>query len=266
MTDSTASDTATATTFPPGAPCWTDLATSDPDRAENFYGEVLGWTARHQGEEFGGYVSLYSDGDFVAGMIGNPPDSGFPDAWTLYLTCEDARRTVGEVADAGGRVVIPARDVMDLGVMALVADPGGATVGLWQPGTHRGFAATARVGAPVWHELHTRDHADAVRFYERVFGWTTEVMSDTEEFRYTLSVDAQGTQRAGVMDATQYRPEGMPGVWQTYWGVSDVDAALATVQRLGGQVVDPAEDTPHGRLATVTDPTGASFKLSSVRA
>jgi predicted enzyme related to lactoylglutathione lyase len=30
---------------------------------------------------------------------------------------------------------------------------------------------------------------------------------------------------------------------------------------MGGDVVQPAEDTPYGRLAVATDPTGAAFKL-----
>jgi len=33
------------------------------------------------------------------------------------------------------------------------------------------------------------------------------------------------------------------------------------VEAAGGAVVIPAEDTPYGRLAAVTDPTGAMFKI-----
>jgi predicted enzyme related to lactoylglutathione lyase len=43
--------------------------------------------------------------------------------------------------------------------------------------------------------------------------------------------------------------------------VADTDAALARIGELGGATVMPAEDTPHGRLATASDPTGALFKL-----
>ena len=39
------------------------------------------------------------------------------------------------------------------------------------------------------------------------------------------------------------------------------DAVSPAVQKLGGAIVVPAEDTPYGRLATATDPTGAPFKL-----
>jgi predicted enzyme related to lactoylglutathione lyase len=46
-----------------------------------------------------------------------------------------------------------------------------------------------------------------------------------------------------------------------YFGADDTDKALARVVDLGGSVVTPAEDTPYGRLAQATDPTGALFKL-----
>ncbi len=264
MTSSTTSGTSAPLTVAPGAPIWTDLATSDLARAESFYSEVFGWTPRHTSEELGGYVNFDSDGAVVAGMIGNRPDSGFPDGWTTYLASSDARATVAAAPDAGGRVVIEAMDVHDLGVMALLTDAGGARIGIWQPDAHRGFAASRRAGAPVWHELLTREFAPSVAFYERVFDWRTQVMGDTDEFRYTVQVDDQDQQLAGIMDAAAFLPEGAPAAWHTYWGCADVDATLATVERLGGQVVQPAEDTPYGRLATAADPTGAVFKLSSV--
>ncbi|WP_434615203.1 hypothetical protein [Arthrobacter sp. A5] len=30
---------------------------------------------------------------------------------------------------------------------------------------------------------------------------------------------------------------------------------------MGGQLIQPAENTPFGRLATLADPTGAMFKI-----
>ena len=46
-----------------------------------------------------------------------------------------------------------------------------------------------------------------------------------------------------------------------YFGVDDTDKASELVVELGGTVVEPAEDTPYGRLARVADPTGTQFKL-----
>ena len=46
-----------------------------------------------------------------------------------------------------------------------------------------------------------------------------------------------------------------------YFEVEDVDAALERVAALGGKVERQAEDTPYGRMAAATDPTGGRFKL-----
>jgi uncharacterized protein len=63
------------------------------------------------------------------------------------------------------------------------------------------------------------------------------------------------------MDATQFLSEDEPASWSVYFQVEDVDAALEQIAELGGKVVRPAEETPYGRLAAATDPTGTRFKL-----
>ena len=54
---------------------------------------------------------------------------------------------------------------------------------------------------------------------------------------------------------------GMPSTWFVYFGTDDADKTLARATEQGGSVVQAAEDTPYGRLATAADPTGAVFKL-----
>ena len=71
---------------------------------------------------------------------------------------------------------------------------------------------------------------------------------------------AEGTPIAGVFEAP-WIPKDVPSEWTIYWGVADADVAVAEVVRLGGSVVDQPQDTPYGRMATVTDPSGAEFRL-----
>lgn len=248
---------------PHGAPCWIDLFSSDPDRAAEFYGGVFGWTAEENPPEYGGYVNFLKNGVAIAGMMRNDGSAGQPDAWTTYLSVPDTKATIEAAAAAGGQVHMEPMEVMQLGSMGLVADPGGAAVGIWQPGEFAGYGLVGEAGAPVWHELHTRRYQEVLDFYRTVFGWHTEPMSDTDEFRYTQML-VDGTGYAGVMDAAAFLPEGAPSTWQIYIGVEDVDAALRQAGELGGTVLEAAEDTPYGRLARIGDPTGASIKLSSV--
>ena len=245
---------------PVGAPCWVDLFTSDLDRARSFYERLLGWTSESAGPEYGGYVNFSKDGVGVAGAMANDGSTGQPDHWSVYLAVEDAAATVDAAQAAGGGVVVPAMDVMALGRMAVVTDPGGAAIGIWQPGQHRGFGLLAEPGAPGWFELHTRAYEDSVAFYQEVFGWNTAVAGDSPEFRYTTLGEGEGAM-AGIMDATASLPEGAPPAWIVYFSVADADATVATATELGGSLTSGPDDTPYGRLAACTDPTGAAFRL-----
>jgi hypothetical protein len=107
----------------------------------------------------------------------------------------------------------------------------------------------------------TRDYAKSVAFYTDVCGWQPEVAGDTDEFRLSVLKDSDGETIAGIMDGAGFLPPDAGDQWQFYIQVADTDAALARVTELGGTVVQPGIDTPYGRLAAATDPTGAPFKL-----
>ncbi|MGH9039075.1 MAG: VOC family protein [Acidimicrobiia bacterium] len=245
---------------PLGAPCWIDLFTSDPDRSRAFYGQLFGWTAEEGSPEFGGYWNFEKDGGHIAGGMVNDGEQGMPDVWSVYLAVADAKSTVDAAEANGSNVIVPAMDVADFGTMAIITDPGGAVVGLWQPGTHKGFHLIGEPGSPAWFQLLTRSYDASVDFYKTVFGWDTYTMADTPEFRYTTKGEGDAAQ-AGIMDATADLPEGAPAHWQVVFQVESVDATLALAVELGGSIASPAMDTPYGRLADAVDPTGARFGL-----
>jgi uncharacterized protein len=246
-----------------GAPCWADLMTSDTQRSRDFYGAVLGWTAEEPQEEHGGYFNFRKSDVRVAGCMASQPGVDVTDVWSVYLASDNAQKTLDIAEREGGQIHVPAMPVDELGVMAFLADPGGAGIGVWQPGTHQGFGLVDEPGTPSWFELHTRDYQATVSFYREVFGWDTQVMSDTPEFRYTTLKQGDDW-LAGIMDASSFLPDGVPTHWSVYFGAADTDAALARVVDLGGSIVTAAQDTPYGRLATAADLTGAHFKLVQV--
>src|SRR5438067_4150748 len=119
--------------YQPGTPSWVELSSPDPDAAASFYGEVLGWSATEAGApETGGYRMFQHDGKNVAGLMGQMQE-GQPTAWATYVSVADADDTAEKVKAAGGNVMIEPMDVMDLGRMAVFADPTGAVFGVWQP-------------------------------------------------------------------------------------------------------------------------------------
>lgn len=245
---------------PVGAPCWIELFTSDVEKGRAFYHELFGWTSDDPAEEFGGYFTFYKDGVRVAGGMQNDGHSGAPDVWSVYLASEDAKATADAAKANGGQVMVEPMEVMDLGSMVVISDPGGGVIGGWQPGTHKGFGVYAEPGAPHWFELQTRHYDASVDFYRKVFAWDAHVASDTPELHYTTLGEGE-TALAGIMDASAFLPDGVPGQWSIYFGTEDADATLARIVELGGSIVQPAEDTPYGRLAQAADPSGINFKL-----
>lgn len=243
---------------PIGAPCWIDLWTSDVEGSRAFYGELFGWVAEQPSEEFGGYFMFTHNGVPTAGGMGDMGEAKANDTWKVYLTSPDATKTVAAAEAEGGQTVGPAMPVADLGVQAVLLDPTGATVGVWEPRSFPGLTVFNEPGTPAWFELHTRDHGRAVAFYSSVFQLESNVVGDSDQFRYA-TLRHGDTDLAGIMDASGFLV-GEPR-WSVYFAVADADATAARARSLGGSVVLEPENTPYGRLATLEDPAGAEFKL-----
>ncbi|MDR6688379.1 putative enzyme related to lactoylglutathione lyase [Arthrobacter sp. 1088] len=236
--------------------------TSDTDQAKSFYNALFGWTYETGDQEkYGGYITASKDGRLVAGIMQKQADMGaMPDVWSTYLRTDDIKATTEAAAAHGGQVLLEPMDVPEQGIMAMYGDSSGAAIGAWQFGEMKGYEVAAESGAPAWHELLAKDYESAVSFYQSVFGWETAVMSDTPEFRYT-TLGAGDDAKAGIMDAAGFLPEQVPSMWSVYFAVDNTDATVEQATALGATVMEAAEDTPFGRLATLSDPTGAVFKV-----
>lgn len=250
-----ANDAATAGTF-----CWMDLLSSDIETARGFYCDLFGWTASGASAEFGGYFMFFSGGTPVAGGMPAPGGMAGQDQWGLYLTVDDARRAVAAAVDRGATVRQDVTRIADLGSNAILDDPEGARVGVWQADTFPGFSVQGVPGTPAWFELFARDYRSAVDFYRAVTGREIVTVSDTPEFRYgTFGSGDEAS--AGIMDATAMLADDQDPYWTVYVAVDDTDATLARAGELGGTTLRPAEDTPYGRQATIADPVGARIKV-----
>ena len=79
---------------PSGAPCWTDLFTSDVEGSRKFYSELFGWEALEPSAEFGGYFMFSLSGREVAGCMGDMGDIKADNAWKVYLHTDDIDQTI----------------------------------------------------------------------------------------------------------------------------------------------------------------------------
>ena len=245
---------------PIGAPNWLDLSTSDVAGSCAFYTALFDWTLDAVDERHREFAGFLKDGELIAGAMLKPADAQYPDSWSVYLATTDAAATATRAGAAGAQVVVPSTPVEDLGNFVILIDPTGAEIGGWEPREHRGFAYIDEPGAPCWFELYTRDFDAALDFYRSVFDWSIEVMPDGPAPRYAR-FERDGEALAGIMDISGVFPPEVPGHWGVYFEVADVAAAVVAVAELGGQAMGHVDDTPFGRLATCSDPTGAVFRL-----
>lgn len=247
---------------PIGAPCWVDLWTSDVEGSRRFYAELFGWVAEEPSPEYGGYFMFAREGVPVAGAMGDMGDMRADDAWKPYLASDDIEQTLKLAAEHGATVQAPAMPVDDLGVQAVIGDPQGRPIGIWQPGSFSGFTVINEPGAPLFFAFDTEDYAGAVDFYRQAFGWDPLEEATGDGHHYAGYMDPE-TDRplAGIGDEVENLAEGEAPAWWVFWQTDDLDASVGKVLALGGTVLTPARDGGLGRVARVADPAGARFLL-----
>jgi uncharacterized protein len=249
------------TSYMPGTPSWVDLGSPDLEAAAGFYGALFGWDVpkSENAEQTGGYRQAMLRGKPVAGVMPLMQE-GQPPAWSSYISVEDADATAAKVKDAGGTVLVEPMDVMDLGRMAIFADPTGAVFGIWQPGTFIGAEIVSETGALLWNELNTRDTGAAKSFYGDVFGWSFEER-EFETGAYTSLKVGENTV-GGMIDISGRAPDEVPPHWLVYFAVEDTDATVAKATDSGGSVaLAPFDITGVGRIGILKDPFGAVFAV-----
>jgi predicted enzyme related to lactoylglutathione lyase len=242
-------------------PVWTDLATSDADAARDFYGKVFGWKIEVSPDpQYGGYALAKIGGKDVAG-IGPKQMAEAPTAWTVYIGTSDAEGTVKKAQAAGGNVIVPTMAVGDQGKMAIIQDPSGAMLGIWQSQNMTGAQLYDKPNTMGWAELNSRGVEKATPFYKKLFSWGEKKTPGQGENPEYTEFQAGGQSIAGAMEMNPMVPAEVPSYWMVYFNVDDVDKAFKKVTEAGGKEMLAPQDMPGGRFAIVSDPQGAAFGL-----
>jgi len=242
-------------------PIWTDLSTSDPAAARDFYAKLFGWKVEvNPDPQYGGYALAKISGKDVAG-IGPKQMEQQPSAWMVYIGTPDADDTAKKAQAAGGQVIVPTMDVGDQGKMAVIADPSGAVIGLWQGTRMTGAQIYDQPNSMGWAELNSRAIEKANDFYTKLFGWTKKKSEGGENAPEYTEFQLGGTSIAGAMDMNPMVPKEVPSYWMVYFNVDDVDKSFKKAKELGAQEMLAPDEFPGGRFAIVSDPQGATFGL-----
>ena len=114
-----------------GAPSWSELITTDPSAAADFYGKLLGWKFESMEMPGGVYRVVKVDDTAVAGIMGQPLGAPpMPPAWGTYVTVDNVDESCKQAAELGGKLIVPPSDVPGVGRFAVIQDPQGALLNL----------------------------------------------------------------------------------------------------------------------------------------
>jgi len=250
----------TQMTHAPGTFCWIELATTDGPGAKKFYSELFGWEA-HDSPAGPGmvYTMLRLNGKDVGALFEKGETmKDMPTYWASYISVASADETVAKAKALGGSIMKEAFDVMDVGRMAVIADPTGAHFCIWQPKKHQGIGVKGEPNSLTWNELLTNDTQKAIDFYTKLFGWKTK--TDSGATPYTEIIN--GDDHIGGMMQIQPHMGPMPPNWGIYIAVDDCDGTAQKAISLGGRQYVPPTDIPNvGRFAMLSDPQGAVFSI-----
>ena len=262
-------------TYPQGVPSWVDTEQPDPEAAQDFYRELLGWEFETVSPpDTPMYAIARLGGRDVAGLAPAEADAA---AWNTYIAVDDADASAVRVAQAGGEVTAGPFSPGPAGRTAFCRDRAGAEFRLWQAGRRIGAQAVNDPGTWNFSYLHT-DRPETIDFYVEVFGWAVQDLGFATMLRSpgygdhleaTVDPDIRARQAGGgappgFEDAIGWvlpLEAGARPYWDVAFSVADRDATVDSARRLGAEVIG-TEDSQWTRTAVIRDPQGALFTAS----
>jgi predicted enzyme related to lactoylglutathione lyase len=118
----------------PGQFCWNELATSNLTLAKNFYHRVFDWEFREVDAGTMTYTIVTSKETDIAGIwqIPNEMQGQIPPHWMSYILVDDLKKSLESAIHHGAKEIKEITQVGEMGKLAVIADPTGAYVALWE--------------------------------------------------------------------------------------------------------------------------------------
>lgn len=251
-----------------GSWIWYELMTPDAEGSKAFYDRVVGWNIQTtHGEDTGyGFINT-ADGGMTGGVLHITPDMqahGARPCWIGYIGVDGVDASLAAVEAAGGKVLMPARDIEMAGRIAMVADPNGAPFYIMTPtpppggGESTAFSPTLP-GRCAWNELMGEDQQAALDFYTGLFGWSLPEPMDMGPMGTYQFVAHDGVNVGAIM---RKPPQAPVSAWSHYFRVPSITDAKAAAEAAGGTIMMGPMEVPGGDwIIQGMDPQGAFFAL-----
>ena len=246
---------------------WYDLNTKSKAEAKEFYCDLFGWGTeswKPEGapDDVPAYEMIQIGDRAIGGFNELPEDAPAPSHWLGHVRVDDVDASMKRAEGMGATFPMGAMDIPTVGRMAMMMDPQGAAVSLFTPeGEMPEGPALDTHGMVGWNELIAEDPDAAKAFYSEVVGWKWREGPFQDQMEYYLFGTGERSGDAGGM--TKKTPEMPMSAWMLYFTTDDVDASVAKVAELGGEVHAPVFEVPTvGKLAICAGPDGSMFGLA----
>ncbi len=112
---------------------WRDLTIKHAPGIRDFYEAVTGWTVEETPMgSYSDYTMLDASGEAVAGVChALESNTDLPSQWLIYVVVADLEKSMATAKAQGGEIVDGPRGLAG-GKFAVVKDPAGAVLAIWQ--------------------------------------------------------------------------------------------------------------------------------------
>lgn len=111
--------------------CHIELGTENPRAARDFYSKLFDWKFEDMSMPQGDYTMIKA-GEGPGGGLMQKQMAAAPTAWLPYVQVASVESTVERARKLGATIVVDKKTVPQ-GSLAILVDPTGAALGLWEP-------------------------------------------------------------------------------------------------------------------------------------
>ncbi len=239
---------------------WYDLFTNDLQSTSRFYEELFGWSFSDTASKEKLVKTIALNGVPIANAIHIDSVKGKMNEsrWLSYMSVEDVDRALTVSKKNNGTIYMQPKDLPNRGRVAMVKDPEGAIFAIVTTSDgdppDQGLIQNHWMGSELWS---TNPDAE-LTFYHLLVGYEQRLVNVGAGRKYRFLIK-NGQTRAGIVKIPwdDVKPN-----WLPYVAVEDVMAIVAKAKESGGKVlVEPDKAIREGRVAIISDPSGAVFAV-----
>ena len=106
-----------------------EIPTADTGKAKEFYNNLFDWGFK---EYPGDYYEIEKADNGLSGGLHKADFEKQPHHVMIYVQVDDLQRYLDKANELGGKTIVPPTNFSEEGAFAVMTDPEGCAIGLWQ--------------------------------------------------------------------------------------------------------------------------------------